>query len=274
MCVPNTITTDGVIGQGMVADTMTNAEVIHQNLRMTRARIADAALRAGRAPTDVCLVAVSKMFPIDAVFAAWEAGQRDFGENRPEEGAVKIPEMTAWLEGDPIEAHPVWHMIGHVQRRKANLVVEHFDVVHSLDRLALAQKLSSLACNAGREIPVLLECNVSGEVSKYGFQVAGWEHNEEMRTRWYADVAEIFTLPGLRVEGLMTMAPIAEKAETVRPVFASLRALRDALREQFPHLKLPHLSMGMTDDFEVAVEEGATLVRVGRAIFGAYAHAM
>jgi len=116
---------------------------------------------------------------------------------------------------------------------------------------------------------VLLECNVSGEASKYGYLAAGWEHDPTLCERLYAETEAVFTLPSLRLEGLMTMAPIAEDAELVRPVFASLRGLRDALRERFPAITLPHLSMGMTDDFEVAIEEGATLVRIGRGIFAA-----
>lgn len=241
---------------------------IPANLAHIRARIAEAALRAGRDPNDVRLVAVTKTCPVEAVLAAWECGQRDFGENRPEEGAQKATETAARFTG----AHekPVWHMIGHVQRRKANLVIAHFDVVHAIDRLALAQKLSAVAVEAGRELPVLLECNVSGEVSKYGYAATGWEGDSALRERLYAEVAAVVALPGLCLEGLMTMAPLADDAETVRPVFASLRALRDALRERFPDVALPHLSMGMTDDFEVAVEEGATLVRVGRGIFGPY----
>ena len=249
----------------MIVGKMTDTTRIHENLTHTRARIVEAALRAGRNPDDVRLVAVSKTHPAAAILAAWELGQRDFGENRPEEGAAKIPGVVSHLGAEK----PVWHMIGHIQRRKAKLVVAQFDVVHSLDRLALAQRLSALACDVGREIPVLLECNVSGEASKYGYQVAGWERDAAILERFYADVTAIVTLPGLRVEGLMTMAPIAEDAEAVRPVFASLRGLRDALRERFPQLILPHLSMGMTGDFEVAIEEGATLVRIGRAIFGA-----
>ncbi len=238
---------------------------IPANLAHIRARIAEAALRAGRDPNAVRLVAVTKTCPVDAILAAWDSGQRDFAENRPEEGAQKVIETAARLAEAPEK--PVWHMIGHVQRRKANLVVAHFDVAHAIDRLALAQKLSALAVEAERELPVLLECNVSGEASKYGYCAAGWERDPDLRERLYAEVAAVSALPGLRLEGLMTMAPIADDAETVRPVFASLRVLRDALREQFPGMTLPHLSMGMTDDFEVAVEEGATLVRIGRGIF-------
>jgi pyridoxal phosphate enzyme (YggS family) len=241
---------------------------IHTNLVQVRTRIAEAALRAGRTPDNVRLVAVTKTYPVEAILAAWDSGQRDFGENRPEEGAQKIAETAVHIAGEEVKA--VWHMIGHIQRRKANLVIAHFDMIHAIDRLALAQKLSTLAVEAGRKVPVLLECNVSGETSKYGYSAAGWEHDPAIRERLCAEVAAVSALPGLRLEGLMTMAPIADDAETVRPVFASLRALRDALRERFPDMVLPHLSMGMTDDFEIAVEEGATLVRIGRAIFGPY----
>lgn len=249
----------------MVSESLT---AVAKNLERTRARITDAALRVGRNPANVRVVAVTKTFPVDAILAAWEGGQRDFGENRPEEGAQKVLETATRLPGADVK--PVWHMIGHIQRRKAHLVVAHFDVIHSVDRLALAQKLSALAVEAGRELPVLLECNVSGEASKYGYQAAGWERDAALRERLYAEVAAVLALPGLRLDGLMTMAPLADDAETARPVFASLRGLRDALRERFPGAPLPHLSMGMTDDFEVAIEEGATLVRIGRAIFGSY----
>ncbi|MGC9394662.1 MAG: YggS family pyridoxal phosphate-dependent enzyme [Anaerolineae bacterium] len=241
---------------------------IATNLENIRSRIAEAALRVGRKPSDVRLVAVTKTFPVDAILAAWDSGQRDFGENRPEEGSQKIPEVASRLS--PEGEKPIWHMIGHIQRRKAQLVVEHFDAIHSIDRLAVAKKLSALAVQAGRELPVLLECNVSGEASKYGYQAAGWERDTAIRERLYEEMSAILALPGLRLDGLMTMAPLVDDAEAVRPVFASLRALRDVFRERFPSLPLPHLSMGMTDDFEVAVEEGATLVRVGRAIFGPY----
>ncbi|HOU14211.1 MAG TPA: YggS family pyridoxal phosphate-dependent enzyme [Anaerolineae bacterium] len=249
----------------MVSDPLS---AIVKSLERTRARIVEAALRVGRDPVDVRLVAVTKTFPVDAILAAWDAGQRDFGENRPEEGVPKVLELAARLA--TADAKPVWHMIGHIQRRKASLVVDHFAMVHAIDRLALAQKLSALAVEAGRELPVLLECNVSGEASKYGYQAAGWERDAALRERLYAEVAAVLALPGLRLEGVMTMAPLAEEAEAARPVFASLRGLRDALREHFPGAPLPHLSMGMTDDFEVAIEEGATLVRIGRAIFGPY----
>jgi len=241
-------------------------EFVRKNLEAVRARIAEAALRAGRAPSDVQLVAISKTFPVEAVLAAWQAGARDFGENRVGEGERKIPKVKAALP----DAHLIWHMVGHIQRRKASRVVENFDVIHSIDRLVLAEKLSLEITNLDMEmeIPALLECNVSGEASKYGFDLAGWEQTPSARDALFADIEAMLDLPGLRLAGLMTMAPIVDDPEEVRPVFASLRSLLDALQERFPQVAWRHLSMGMTDDFEVAVEEGATLVRIGRAIFG------
>ena len=237
---------------------------IARNLTQVQERIAEAALRAGRDPAEVTLVAVAKTFPAEAVVAAYQAGVRHFGENRVEEGAAKIPAVHAAITGP----RPAWHMVGHVQSRKAKAVVAHFDYVHSVDRLKIARRLSRFAQEAGQTLPVLLECNVSGEEAKFGFDLQGWEHDEARRGAFFAAVEEILTLPGLSVPGLMTMAPFVADPETVRPVFASLRALLDALRERLPAHDWYHLSMGMTDDFEVAIEEGATLVRIGRAIFG------
>ena len=237
---------------------------IARNLTHVQERIAEAAQRAGRDPAEVTLVAVAKTFPPEAVVAAYHAGVRHFGENRVEEGAAKIPAVHAAITGP----RPAWHMVGHVQSRKAEAVVAHFDYVHSVDRLKIALRLSRFAQEAGRTLPVLLECNVSGEETKFGFDLRGWEHDEARRSAFFAAVEEILALPGLSVQGLMTMAPLVADPETVRPVFVSLRALLDALRERLPAHGWRHLSMGMTDDFEVAIEEGATLVRIGRAIFG------
>ncbi len=238
---------------------------IAENLKQIRGRIAQAALRSGRVPDQVTLVAVSKTFSPEAVVAAYHAGQRHFGENRPEEGAEKIPVVEASLgEGTP----PLWHMIGHIQRRKASLVIAHFAMVHSIDRMEIATRLGTLAQQADRVIPVLLECNVSGEASKSGFAVAGWEHDSAVRRSFIDEVTAVINLPGLEVRGLMTMAPLVEDAEVVRPVFVSLRSLRDVLYEVFPDADFSQLSMGMSSDYEVAVEEGATMVRIGRAIFG------
>ncbi|HNT78263.1 MAG TPA: YggS family pyridoxal phosphate-dependent enzyme [Anaerolineae bacterium] len=241
-------------------------QTLSENLKRVQNAIGEAALRAGRRPESVRLVAVTKTFPPAAIRSAWELGQRDFGENRPEEGAAKIPEVQSMLG----TMRPIWHMIGPIQRRKAPLVVAHFDFIHSVDRPEIAQKLNTLAVAAGKVLPILLECNISGESSKHGYPVAGWEQDETVRAAFYAAVAAVGALPGLRLSGLMTMAPIVPTAEDARPIFTSLRALRDALRERFPEQSLEQLSMGMSDDFPVAVEEGATLVRVGRAIFGDY----
>jgi len=240
------------------------AASLAQNLGRVRDRIARAAQRAGREPEEVTLVAVTKTHSADVVLAAYEAGARHFGENRPREGISKITALEPYLSDAP----PSWHMIGHIQSRKARHVVAHYDVVHSVDRLKIAHRLSRYAQETQTELPVLLECNISGEGSKYGFPMEGWEEDETRQKTFFSAVAEIQELPALRLEGLMTMPPYVDDPEDVRPLFASLRHLRDVLRERFPSEDWHHLSMGMTNDFEVAVEEGATLVRVGRGIFG------
>jgi pyridoxal phosphate enzyme (YggS family) len=237
---------------------------IARNVTRVQERIAQAALRVGRDPAEVTLVAVAKTFPAQAVVAAYQAGLLHFGENRVEEAATKIPAVHADISGHPL----TWHMVGHVQSRKARAVVAHFDCVHSVDRLKIAQRLSRFAQEAGRTLPVLLECNVSGEEAKFGFDLSGWQRDQARRAAFFTTTVEqILALPALAVQGLMTMAPLVADPETVRPVFASLRGLLDALRERFPAQDWRHLSMGMTDDFEVAIEEGATMVRIGRAVF-------
>jgi pyridoxal phosphate enzyme (YggS family) len=237
---------------------------IASNLAQVRERIAEAAQRSRRDPEAVELVAVTKTHPADVVLAAYEAGVRHFGENRVGEGISKITALEPYIPEPP----PTWHMIGHIQSRKASRVAEYYDFVHSIDRLKIAQRLSRYADASSRTVPVLLECNVSGEASKYGFALENWEQDEAQRSAFFADVEEIIALPGLEVQGLMTMPPYVDDAEEVRPLFVSLRMLRNALRERFQSVDWHHLSMGMTNDFEVAVEEGATIVRVGRGIFG------
>lgn len=221
-------------------------------------RIALAARRAGRDPAEITLVAVSKTHGADAVVAAYAAGLRVFGENRVEEAAPKAQAVAALLGGPQGAGGIEWHMIGHLQTRKAEDVLPWASVVHSVDSVKLAARLSRFAAGAGREIAILLEVNVSGEVSKAGFTPAELP----------AAVEAIAALPGLRLQGLMTMAPIVPDPADARPVFAGLRRLRDELTGRFPAVDWRHLSMGMTDDFEVAIEEGATIVRIGRAIFG------
>ena len=236
-----------------------SVDLLRANLARVQERIAAAARRAGRDPDGIILVGVSKTHPPEVVEAAYLAGLRHFGENRVEEAAPKLRAMAEWIRAQKREADPpIWHMIGHVQSRKAEDVVGPYALIHSVDTVKLARRLDRFASAAGRRLPVLLEVNVSGEASKYGFSPA----------EVAAALAEITTLFALEVRGLMTMAPIVPEPERARPVFRALRALRDDLARRFPQVDLGHLSMGMTDDFEVAVEEGATIVRIGRAIFG------
>ena len=242
----------------------TTVRSMEHNLLSVRARLAEAALRSGRAPEAVTLVAVTKTLPAAAAVSAYLAGVRNFGENRVEEGLAKIPAVHSALAGQK----PVWHMVGHVQSRKARDVAGTFDVVQSVDSVRAARRLGCFAVELGRTPSVFLECNVSGESAKYGFAADRWRDDDVQRSQLFATVEEIVALPGIRVEGLMTMAPSVPEAEEVRPVFVRLRDLLHELRDRFPQTAWRHLSMGMTDDFEIAVEEGATMVRIGRAIFG------
>ncbi len=231
---------------------------LERSLRSVQERIAAAAVRAGREPEAVTLVAVSKTQPVEVIQAAYDLGLRHFGENRVGEAEAKV----AHLPGDI-----TWHMIGHIQSRKAKRVPPLFAMVHSVDRVKVAQRLARACADRPEPLPVLLECNVSGEESKYGFDASRWTKDEVQRQALLSAVGEIVALPQLAVEGLMTMAPIVDEPEGARPVFGRLRHLRDELRAAFPEASWHHLSMGMSDDFEVAIEEGATLVRIGRAIF-------
>ncbi len=235
---------------------MISSDQIEANLASVRARIAQAAGRAGRDPGGVELVAVTKGYPPSAVRLAHALGLRQFGENRVEEALPKMDEL-ADLEG------LVWHMVGSIQSRKARAVAPRFDLVHSVDRMKLVLRLDRFAGEAGRRLPILLECNVSGEESK-----AGWALSEpEAWPRVLSVFEEVLALQDLEVRGLMTMAPFTADHERVREVFRTLRELRDYLELELPgHWQ--ELSMGMSSDFEIAVEEGATLVRVGQAIFG------
>jgi pyridoxal phosphate enzyme (YggS family) len=231
---------------------------IRARLLSVQQRMAEAALRAGRQPAEVTLVAVSKTHPPEAVAAAAEAGQSDFGENRVEEAAPKILSLGP-------RPGLRWHMIGRVQGRKARAVVEAgFALVHSVDSLRLAERLGRFAAEAGRRQPVLLECNTSGEASKAGFRA----DEPQLWAALLPDLRRLVELPGLEVRGLMTMAPEAAEPGQARPYFRRLQQFRDFLVKEVPAASWLELSMGMTDDFEVAIEAGATLVRVGRAIFG------
>ncbi|MSP12634.1 MAG: YggS family pyridoxal phosphate-dependent enzyme [Chloroflexi bacterium] len=240
---------------------------IRQNLIEVKDRIAGAAAHSGRRAEDVTLVAVSKTRPVADVLAALEAGVVDFGENYVQEAAEKIPhvQQLAQQQGG---GTPCWHLIGHLQRNKAKQALQLFEVIHAVDSLRLAEELGRRALQLYRVATVLLEVNVSGEDTKSGFRVPGGLQAEDACRAFMAAAKEIACLPGVQSIGLMTMAPFVDDPETVRPVFRALRELRDALQEQDPAHDWYALSMGMTGDFPVAIEEGATLVRVGRAIFG------
>jgi pyridoxal phosphate enzyme (YggS family) len=230
---------------------------IKERYLATLDKIASAAKRSGRSPDSVKLVVVTKAQPVEVARAAIEAGARILGENYAEEGVMKI---QALQEFSAVE----WHMIGHVQSRKAQSVAGNFNFIHSLDSLKLAKRLDRFAGEAGRVLPVLLEFNVGGEESK-----SGWEATDE--TRWLSlagEVAEMLALPNLRVRGLMSMPPIGETAEFSRPFFQKVKRLQEFLTGQFPQANFSELSMGTSGDYEVAVEEGATFVRVGTAIVG------
>ena len=230
---------------------------IRERYLQTLDTIAAAARRSDRSAGSVRLVVVTKTQPLEIVQAAIEAGAKLLGENYAEEAVGKILAL---------ESHSAveWHMIGHVQGRKAQLVAEHFALFHSLDGLKLAQRVDRFAAQFKRRLPVLLEFNVGGEQSKHG-----WPAFDE--SRWpglLADVNSIAALPNLQVRGLMTMPPLALDPSAARPYFERLRRLRDFLSKQAPHIEWNELSMGTSADYSVAVEEGATLVRVGQAILG------
>lgn len=234
---------------------------IAANIAEVREKIASAASRANRSPDEITLVAVSKTMPLELIEAAMAAGLQDFGENRIEEAEAKIRNFIEKPN------RPRWHMIGHIQSRKVKEIVPLFDIVHSVERLKIAQKLSEQAAQLGKTMPIFLEINISGEEAKDGFNAVDWQKEPEVKAALYEELQQVFALPALDIRGLMTMAPYYEEAEACRPVFAELAALREALRQEFK-LPLPDLSMGMTNDYTVAIEEGATIVRIGRAIFG------
>jgi PLP dependent protein len=215
------------------------------------------ASQAGRASAEIKLVIVTKTFGVEQTIEVLEAGATDLGENYVEEAAAKIQALN--------KSYPVsWHMIGHLQSRKTRQACELFDVIHSIDREKVARRLSDAAQTSGRRIPVLLECNVSGEESKFGW--SAWEP-----ARWQVladDVQPLTTMPGIQIQGLMTMAPYFDDPELARPFFERLRLLRDFLSDKYPDTCWHALSMGMSQDFRQAILEGATILRIGTAIMG------
>ncbi|MEC8929529.1 MAG: YggS family pyridoxal phosphate-dependent enzyme [Verrucomicrobiota bacterium] len=221
---------------------------IAANVDAAQGRITAACDRAGRDASEVQLVAVGKKFTAEIIRAGADAGLTHFGENRMQEAKAKIPDCPGHLR---------WHFIGHLQTNKCRDAVEWFEMIHAVDSLHLADELNKRCEQAAKVMPVLLEVNVSGEGSKHGYAP----------DTLLAELEALATLSQLEIHGLMTMAPFTRQPETTRPYFARLRETRDACEERLG-VPLPELSMGMSGDFDVAIEEGATLVRLGTALFG------
>ena len=221
---------------------------IAENLETVRVDIAESVRRSGRLAGSVELIAVSKTHPPEIVRQAVDAGQLLFGENRVQEAKAKIPDLPAKLR---------WHLIGHLQTNKIRQALPLFEVIHGVDSVELLHEIQRIAGDLGLYPRVLLQVNVAGESSKYGFSPQ----------RLCSEVEQISRADRVQIEGLMTIPPLAPNAEDSRRYFVQLRQLRDRLETEF-RLPLPHLSMGMSSDYRVAVEEGATYVRVGTAIFG------
>ena len=233
------------------------AALIKDNLQRVETRLAQAAEKAGRSRQDVQLIAVTKLMPLEVIQAGIEAGLRVFGENYPEQAAEKI----AALETD---SNLTWHMIGHIQSRKTNTVCGYFDWVHSVDRMKIAKYLDRYCQENDRVMPILIEVNLSGEESKFGWKA--WDEN-----RWsdlLPHFEKISQFPNLEIRGLMTMPPFFDDSELTRPYYQRLRRLQGFLREQLSDISWGELSIGTSFDYEVAVEEGATMVRLGTTLFG------
>jgi pyridoxal phosphate enzyme (YggS family) len=223
---------------------------VSDNLKRVRDKIAHAALKAGRNPENIQLVAVSKTVEAKRIREAIEAGATLFGENYIQEAREKIKEL----------GHEVrWDFIGHLQRNKANHAVDFFEMIHSVDRLSLAREINSVAAKKNKKTRILVQVNISGEEAKSGINPGGVT----------SLVSEIASMSNLSLEGLMTMPPYFDDPERARPYFTALRELRNKIiAENSGGIRLKELSMGMSGDFEVAIEEGSTAVRIGTAIFG------
>ena len=243
------------LGVRIIGTAATMQGIIARNLETVRRRIAEAAERGGRSAQDVTLVAVTKLRSAEEIRDLLSAGQRVLGENRVQEALEKI---AALADDEPLEPPIEWHLIGHLQTNKARKIIDKVALVHSLDSLRLAEAIQREAERANRTVEVLLQVGVSGEESKFGVCADDVE----------SVASGLRPFDRLRCTGLMTMAPLVADPEETRPMFRALRRAFERLRERGEeHLDLRRLSMGMTNDFEVAVEEGATLVRIGTALF-------
>ena len=225
---------------------------VAENIEHVQQRIRRACDRSGRAPADVRLIAVSKTMPAECVRQAYAAGLREFGENRVQEAAAKRQALS--------DLDAVWHLIGHLQSNKAKQARQLFDWIHSVDSLPLAEKIDRSAAAPGRKLPVLIEVHLGEEAGKFGV-----EEDDLVRL-----AEQVGALPSLELRGLMTLPPFFDNPEDVRPYFRRLRELAARIEARnLPGVSMRELSMGMSHDFEVAIEEGATIVRVGTALFGA-----
>lgn len=224
--------------------------MIKENLNTVETKIAAACVRAGRERTDVTLIAVSKTKPVEMLTEAYDTGVRDFGENKVQEMCDKIPKLPADIR---------WHMIGHLQRNKVKYIIDQAALIHSVDTYRLAEEINIQAKKRGIVVPILVEVNIAGERSKFGAST-----EDAMLL-----VEEIAALENLRIKGLMTIAPYVVDAEENRPYFRKIKQLSvDITNKNIDNVSMEVLSMGMTGDYEVAIEEGATMVRVGTGIFG------
>lgn len=224
-------------------------------------RINRAALNSHRSPSEITLVAVSKQKPVSDIVTAYEIGIRHFGENRVEELEEKADQLRYLKDIQ-------WHFIGRLQSRQSEGVAKHASCFHALDRMKIADRLSSHLVHLHKTLPVFIQVNVSGEESKAGFECSEWENNAQQTQNLAAAVIEIAKLPALEIRGLMTMAPWEAQESTLRLIFQRMYKLSQWLKDTMPHINCSELSMGMSHDFEVAIEEGSTCVRVGSSIFG------
>ena len=230
-------------------------------LQATEDRIIQAAQRAKRDSNDVTLIAVSKRKPIADIEAAYAAGIRHFGENRTEEFAEKVSALQHLSD-------LTWHFIGNLQTRQSLVVAQYADSFHAVDRLKIAERLSKQLAELDRQLPIFVQVNISGEASKSGFDCTDWQTNPTKINAFIDDLRQIAELPNLSLQGLMTMAPFDATEAELREIFRSMAALSAHLAKHCSELPLLQLSMGMSNDFELAIEEGATHVRIGSAIFG------
>lgn len=230
---------------------------IKHNLEDVNSRIERAAEKSGRTAEDVKLVAVTKMMPLEIIEAGVKAGLRCFGENYAEQAAEKILHLKT-------DAEIEWHMIGHIQSRKTNTVCDYFDMVHSVDRMKIARYLDRYSHEAEKVMPVLIEVNLTGEDSKYGWQAANEDRWPELVTQFW----KIAEYQNIEIRGLMTMPPLFDDPNQTRPIYQQLKRLQQYLQQELADVSWDELSIGTSFDYEVAVEQGATMVRLGTTIFG------